>query len=1468
MRSDRKIPLKRDETDSLTRPAGTTDAATSGLVVDALRSETAPLPSDVQRTMESRLRHDFSRVRIHAGPTAARAAERVEARAFTVGSDVVFGRGTYAPHSSDGQSLLAHELTHVAQQSTGPVAGVPGPDGLTVSTPGDPFERAADTAAARVGSGSTGVPLPPPAITPSLAGAATPVLQRDKSFTPTGPNSSQGPAPAPASTPGGMTGSQGTSQVAPPGQTTPSAPDPFSRANYQGINLSTDPMEMRRLFEAEIAKGGLDAGQALWDRLRTLPTRSNEFAETFAERGWPNEKANYLVGVVVDEGKRVLTSARELLTKFEQEAKDNTLGILAKSRDIVEAEAKRYGITDTQLQMARLFGPDYLQNVTLDNSEANTKLAAAAKELADIRSRIAKAVVDRNRMMVGGYGDSPLPPGEGNPDYQRYNQLADQIKEDRTQLAGLRAKHEGAFPLLAAYSKDETFTKDGQPWGMRRLDSDGEQNTTALIAISKGGASAGAQVGPMVASRLKNIKTCEDALKDGELNIWKTPTIVNGTKAKMGLLPKGWEDKVVTDQADKVQSDAALTSLLIGAVALGLGLLAAIPTGGASMVVAAGVAGAAAGSAALSAYQGYNSYKEYELASAEAGTAFDKAKAISQEDPSLMWLAVDVVAVILDVKGATTAFKTLAGHVRRVTWALATEKEAIAGGKVVAKESDKEIEALRRALSETKSESLAESVLKHIREAAEKAKPALEDLEKAARTEYQRIKDAGKLAEIGNPSEEAFVQQLMSNARSGIMVSGEAGISRVMMATELLKPGNPKIAAVLKGDVKAMDALLTDHGNWKQLMTTLEGGSPEMREAAKKIMERRASIVEEVKSKFGADYLGKPSNEPISDVDLSTKGEDAGKKMIEAEQYVKKNYGEGWSEALRMNFYTEGSRLTLYEKIMPGLSGADKAKFLQEMTKESERLNIAKMLHHAEGDPARIAEIEAYAKKAGVDIKDPEIQKLADSMGGAVGKRARDQAVLEIDEMMKKYNSLPDGAEKTELAKKITLRQMAANALTDEAYISPGAVRALTPGMKVVGFEAYQAALSQLEMIQHILAQCKGNIALATREYELYKYINRFATLAEGAGVKNAGLDFWKNFSGFSYKTERAATADFVHLDPRFKAMHPVGGEAHISDLNPHVGEVTDPYLKNLYNEWNSFSQQTLGDMKKIANDNPEAWLRAGPVSPAAGAPPAAPAGGSAATSGGGGPAGGGGAAGGGGGGGGSMPPPSSGPPSSVPPSGPTPTPPPNVLAGGQPLSAAGDAGALARTEEGCGVFEGHWPGHTEEVVVKVYPENHPLFVNDMEGAKAASETKLGPKFYGEVQPPPPQRRGFVMSKVKGTFIVSDKELARIADPAKQQAAKALIEKTRGAMGEHTLKDVENYSEALLKKGYGYEGEVQGLVDEAGHWKPIDFQSMKKLPDPAVDEAAYKTAVDLHKGFIKMEVDDLKAAIAVAGKKP
>lgn len=63
---------------------------------------------------------DFSLIRVHSDERAAQAAQSVDAQAFTVGSDVVFGAGHYTPHTREGRQLLAHELTHTLQQESGP----------------------------------------------------------------------------------------------------------------------------------------------------------------------------------------------------------------------------------------------------------------------------------------------------------------------------------------------------------------------------------------------------------------------------------------------------------------------------------------------------------------------------------------------------------------------------------------------------------------------------------------------------------------------------------------------------------------------------------------------------------------------------------------------------------------------------------------------------------------------------------------------------------------------------------------------------------------------------------------------------------------------------------------------------------------------------------------------------------------------------------------------------------------------------------------------------------------------------------------------------------------------------------------------------------------------------------------------------------------------------------------------------
>ena len=81
-----------------------------------LRGRGEPLRASQRAFFEPRFRVDFSASRIHTGPEAQELAEFLNARAFTVGSDIVFGQAQYAPASSAGMDLLAHELTHVVQQ--------------------------------------------------------------------------------------------------------------------------------------------------------------------------------------------------------------------------------------------------------------------------------------------------------------------------------------------------------------------------------------------------------------------------------------------------------------------------------------------------------------------------------------------------------------------------------------------------------------------------------------------------------------------------------------------------------------------------------------------------------------------------------------------------------------------------------------------------------------------------------------------------------------------------------------------------------------------------------------------------------------------------------------------------------------------------------------------------------------------------------------------------------------------------------------------------------------------------------------------------------------------------------------------------------------------------------------------------------------------------------------------------------
>src|SRR2546423_10215790 len=119
----------------------------------------SPLDRDTRGFMESRLGADFGDVRVHTDGKATESARSVQAYAYTVGNDVVFQSDKYAPDSDSGQRMLAHELTHVVQQRSGPVDGAPAPGGIKVSHPSDSFEQAAESSADRVMSSAPAAQL-------------------------------------------------------------------------------------------------------------------------------------------------------------------------------------------------------------------------------------------------------------------------------------------------------------------------------------------------------------------------------------------------------------------------------------------------------------------------------------------------------------------------------------------------------------------------------------------------------------------------------------------------------------------------------------------------------------------------------------------------------------------------------------------------------------------------------------------------------------------------------------------------------------------------------------------------------------------------------------------------------------------------------------------------------------------------------------------------------------------------------------------------------------------------------------------------------------------------------------------------------------------------------------------------------------------------------------------------------------
>ena len=225
-----------------------------------------------------------------------------------------------------------------------------------------------------------------------------------------------------------------------------------------------------------------------------------------------------------------------------------------------------------------------------------------------------------------------------------------EIRLARSELLARWLAHEQVHPILAAFRD-----ADGQPAGLEALAGAGADPVRAVLhtALPK-----------LVANR----QTLQ-ALRSGALSPWALPRVVAQAQAELSIAPGTLQARIIADEA---RDHASGNTAAVVAIGLGLAVLAAVPTGGSSLALGAELSGLA-----LEAYLAYDSIERHQLGTSAANTHIDQARALAAEEPSLGWLAVDLLGAGLGMGLAARAMREAAA-LRHAAQAGNVAPEAIA----------------------------------------------------------------------------------------------------------------------------------------------------------------------------------------------------------------------------------------------------------------------------------------------------------------------------------------------------------------------------------------------------------------------------------------------------------------------------------------------------------------------------------------------------------------------------------------------------------------------------------------------------------------------------------------------------------------------------------------------------------------------------------------------------------------------
>lgn len=469
------------------------------------------------------------------------------------------------------------------------------------------------------------------------------------------------PMPAPAAPPGARTGAV---QRTPAVQRSPQHPPQRAPAvqripvvqregtagtggvSFRGQRFTEDPGQLKTLLETLIGERGHDAATTVayaFLRMTTADKLSLQLSGVDIEQ---LERVQRAFEPVV---KDMETKRKDYLKEFEAEAAAGTRKLLELSRAELLKERDKYSEDGTPGSPP----PD------MDGMRTAAKALAAKRRAADGAAANAKAALEKMRTQnqapghPGAFAPAPIVPYFPDPALREAAGASNEAwwAQER-EYAALRATHEGKFPALAMYAENE----DG-----KAADRLGSLPTWGLFADSRMKAKI---YGECVDRLLNNQSAAEDMAEDAR--IWSLPKMIQLTVK--GKSATSYQEQWVKAEAARVQADAAEHARLLAAITLGVALVAGVltlgtalaPAGAAGAALLAGMAATAqAASTGLTIALAYGELREYQFQQASSDTALDRAHAISTADPSLLWLAVTLAGVIMEVGALKSAFTSL-----------------------------------------------------------------------------------------------------------------------------------------------------------------------------------------------------------------------------------------------------------------------------------------------------------------------------------------------------------------------------------------------------------------------------------------------------------------------------------------------------------------------------------------------------------------------------------------------------------------------------------------------------------------------------------------------------------------------------------------------------------------------------------------------------------------------------------------